>query len=268
MPNPSDTSITLPDNPDPELVVDALTGAFKRFGDDEAYQEGIMMAVPGVQAPYGVRVPVLRDLAGQVFAKYPKQDDALIKISEALWTVGRREHRMVALFLLGRIRTLDAATLWRFGCRFLPDVADWETCDQLCAALLGVALSQDPVYMDDLEEWVTEEDFWVRRAALVTTVYLRKARFDESLAQRMDQRALELCNRLLEDPEKYVRKAVDWAVRETIKRNYDLGFQWMMAQAEEPLTPIARSTLKLSSKKLTDADQRQFLSLIENAVSK
>jgi 3-methyladenine DNA glycosylase AlkD len=268
MPDPSDHSIVLPDNPDPESVVKALTDAFERFGDDEAYREGITVAVPGAEAPYGVRVPVLRDLAGQVYAKYPKQDMELIEISEAMWTVGRREHRMVALFLLGRIRTLDTADRWRLGCRFLHDVADWETCDQLCAALLGAALAEDPRYMDELEKWVTDEDFWDRRAALVTTVFLRIARFDESLAQRMDQRALGLCDRLLDDPEKYVRKAVDWAVRETIKRNYDLGTQWMMAKAEAQLSSTARSTLKLSSKKLTETDQSRFLSSIESSESR
>ncbi len=267
MPDPIDTSITLPENPDPALVVDALTEAFERYCGDEAYREGITMAVPGIQAPYGVRVPVLRDLAGQVYTKYRKQDTELIAISKATWAVGRREHRMVALFLLGRIRTLDADERWRLGCGYLPDVADWETCDQLCAALLGAALAQDPVYMDSLEEWVTDKNFWVRRAALVATVYLRKARFDEWVAQRMDERTLGLCGRLLDDAEKYVRKAVDWALRETIKRNYDLGYQWMVTRAAEPLSSIARSTLKLSSKKLTEADQAQLQTLIENSVS-
>ena len=68
---------------------------------------------------------------------------------------------------------------------------------------------------------------------------------------------------LLDDPEKYIRKAVDWTVREVIKRHYDLGFEWLLKQARRRPTRIARTTLKLASKKLTAQDQEIFLHALE-----
>jgi len=63
----------------------------------------------------------------------------------------------------------------------------------------------------------------------------------------------------LNDREKYIRKAVDWSVREVIKRRYDLGREWLFAQADSELSRTALSTLKLAAKKLTEHDQVFFL---------
>jgi 3-methyladenine DNA glycosylase AlkD len=113
--------------------------------------------------------------------------------------------------------------------------------------------------MDRLETWLADHNVWVRRAALVSTVYLRRAKFPPDLARALDARTLGMCEALLADEEPYIRKAVDWAVREVIGRHYDLGRDWLLAQAQRDLPRGARTVLKLSAKKLTDGDQAAFL---------
>jgi hypothetical protein len=56
-----------------------------------------------------------------------------------------------------------------------------------------------------------------------------------------------------------VRNAVDWAVREVIRRDYDLGQNWVMERSLTELSSVARSTLKKAAKKLSPRDQDQFL---------
>ena len=73
-----------------------------------------------------------------------------------------------------------------------------------------------------------------------------------------------MCAQLLDDQEHYIRKAVDWTVREVIKRHQDLAFRWMMNQAESGLSSIARSTLKLAAKKLPPDRQKSFLKAVES----
>jgi len=248
----------LPSDPEPGPVLGVVTRALERLGGDPEYLAGMRMAVPDAGELYGVKMPVLRKIAGKIVGAYKKESDALRAIAIESWGRGSREHQLVALFILARVK-LAPAERWELGVRFLPDVNNWESCDQLCAALLGEALAKDPSYMDVIEDWVEDENFWVRRASLVAPVYLRRAKYSEQVALDIDRRTLAICDALLNDQEKYIRKAVDWSVREVIKRRYDLGREWLFTQADSELSRTARSTLKLAAKKLAEHDQAIFL---------
>ena len=252
----------LPAEPDVGMVVDLVTEAFERLADRGEYYEAMQTVVPGAGAIYGVRVPSLRELAKGVLRVYKQDHETLKAIALASWEQGSREHELFGLFLLGYAKKLRSAERWELGERFLPQVSHWEACDQLCAALLGDALAQDASYMGLLEGWVEDENLWVRRAALVATVYLRRAKFSPEVALDLDQRTLAMCSRLLDDRERYIRKAVDWAIREVIGRHYATALEWMMTQAAGAPSSTAISTLKLASKKLSDADRAAFLAAL------
>jgi 3-methyladenine DNA glycosylase AlkD len=124
-------------------------------------------------------------------------------------------------------------------------------------------LAEDAQFMDILETWTRADNFWVRRAALASTVVLRRANYDPAIMRLLNQRTLGICLALLDDEEHYVRKAVDWAVREVIGRDYESGKRWLMERAGAELSGVAYSTLKKSAKKLTPEDQEQFLQKLE-----
>ena len=254
---------TLPEKLDIGDVLEVVTRALEGQEQDSKYLQGMQMAVPGAGKLYGVRVPQLRTIAKQLAKKYGDQEQDLGRFAQASWAQGSREHRLIALFVLAGMKKLTSERRWELGVEFLPDVEDWETCDQMCHALLGQALAEDPDYMDQLETWIDDDNFWVRRAALVSTVILRRAKHSKEVAEGLDQRTLRMCAVLLDDGEKYIRKAVDWTVREVIKRHYALAFRWMVNQAQSELGAIGRSTLKLSAKKLDEADQQHFLAALE-----
>lgn len=254
---------TLPEKLDVGEVLEIVTRALEGQERDSEYLQGMQMAVPGAGKLYGVRVPQLRTMAKQLTKKYGDQEHDLDRLAQASWAQGSREHRLIAIFVLAGMRNLTPERRWELGVKFLPDVEDWETCDQMCHALLGQALADDPNYMDQLETWIDDNNFWVRRAALVSTVILRRAKYSEVVAEGLDQRTLRMCSILLEDGEKYIRQAVDWTVREVVKRHYALAFTWMVDQVESGLGAVGRSTLKLSAKKLNETDRQYFLAAIE-----
>ena len=74
-----------------------------------------------------------------------------------------------------------------------------------------------------------------------------------------------MCYALLLDQEHYVRKAVDWTIREILKRRYDLARDWLFRRSKEKLPARAQTVLKWSAKKLTDADREQFMAALEAA---
>ncbi len=260
MPDIEAMLVDLPEKPNAAEVLAVVERAFETLADRGSYGEMIRVVVPGVEKAYGVRVPMLRKLAKGIHAAYKQDQDALKTLALECWSQGSREHEILALVLLKTVKELNPAERWEMGLCFLPQVKHWEACDQLCGSLLGDALAQDAGHMDELETWIEDENFWIRRAALVTTVLLRRSKHPPEVALDLDRRTLAMCKALLDDGEGYIRKAVDWAIRETIKRRYDLGRDWMLAQASAGPSRTARSTLKLASKKLNDADHQAFLS--------
>jgi 3-methyladenine DNA glycosylase AlkD len=254
--------VDLPEFPDAGEIIKALEAAFLRFGKDPQYLEGLRRTVPGADMLYGVRVPSLRKMSKEVIDRVRKEKKSVLEIAERCWAGGSREHQLVALFMLAGIR-LDPSERWEMGVKLLPDVNNWESCDQLCMALLGQALAEDPHYMDVLETWLEDENVWMRRAALGAPVYLRRANYPSEIALDLDCRTLAMSAVLIDDGENYIRKVVDWTVREVIERHYDLGFQWLIDQAKSRTSKVARSTLRLASKKLTGEDQEAFLAVLE-----
>lgn len=247
------------------MLIERLEHALQALAEENGYRGDVETFVPGVGEAFGVRVPQLRELAREVFSTYRKQPERLIEIGRACWGRGSREHRLIALFTLARMRSLSPGERWMIGEEFLPDVGDWETCDQLCAALLGPALAEEPAFMEKLETWSGNQNLWVRRAAVVATVSLRGSRLESRQLLFLNRRALKMCERLLDDSEPYIRKAVDWGLRELIKRDYDLGRDFILDRAaREPAYP-ALATLKLAAKKLKETDQRRFFDLLGGA---
>ena len=240
-------------------VLSAITRALEGLSPDPAYLEGMRMVVPGVAKLYGGRVPVLREIARSVAKAYRRHPEGIEALAMRCWQEGSREHRLIALFLLAGLKAVPPARRWQLGLAFLPDVSDWETCDQLCHALLGQALSEDPQYMDALEGLAGDANPWLRRAALVSTVLLRRAKYDAELARALDWRALELCGRLLEDEEHYIRKAVDWALREVIKRHPQMAFEWMISQVQNGPGRVGRTTLRQATRKLPEEARARLL---------
>jgi 3-methyladenine DNA glycosylase AlkD len=254
--------ITLPENPAIEPLLKIFQTTFEALSHDEDYQEGMLMAVPGVGEMYGVRVPQLRAFAKHLLKTYKGQHQALEDLARRSWEVGTREHRLVALYLLEKVK-MPPEERWALGRAFLPAVDNWETCDVMCMSLQGIAVCQEPGYMDEIEGWIKDDNFWVRRAALVTSTRLRNGKFDKRLKDDLDQRTLAMCQALLYDDEKYIRKAVDWGVREVLRRNYEMARDWMMARAGEGLVQPAMSTLKLAAKKLEEGDREAFMDRVE-----
>jgi 3-methyladenine DNA glycosylase AlkD len=147
----------LADPSDIPAVTRILEEAFIRLAGDPEYLSGMKMVVPGVGSIYGVKVPLLRELSKVILRCYKGEKQALERIAEGCWFRKTREHQLVALFVLAKMK-LTPKERWSLGERFLPEVNNWESCDQLCMALLGQALAEDPAYMEVIESWLKDEN--------------------------------------------------------------------------------------------------------------
>ena len=153
---------------------------------------------------FGVRVPVLREIARHV-----KRQHAL---ALRLWQYGYRETRILASMLAEPTRTTPELMEQWVEC-----FHDWEICDQCCMNLFD---KLPDVYDLALRYSERTEEF-ARR-----TGYVLMARMAVSDKKSPDERFLVFFPAIqngASDPRNFVKKAVNWALRQIGKRNVTLN---------------------------------------------
>ena len=162
------------------------------------------MARFGIKAgrAFGVSNAVLRPLARKL-----GRDQAR---AEALWRSGWREARLLAAFTAEPQRvTPDRCRAWA------AEFDSWEIVDGVSDLFV-----ETPFWRGLIEGFAADEREFVRRAAFAMLAWAavrRKAEPDETFAG-----FLPLIGRHAEDHRNFVKKAVNWALRQIGKRSEEL----------------------------------------------
>lgn len=111
---------------------------------------------------------------------------------------------------------------------WVKDFNSWDICDQVCDNLI----MHTPFAWDKVHEWSTREEEFVKRAAYALIACL--AWHDKSAADQQFIDLFPLIQAGASDPRNFVKKAVNWALRNIGKRNMALN-QAAIAQANDLL---------------------------------
>ena len=151
---------------------------------------------------YGVSVRELR-----LIARRHRRDTPLAR---ALWATGRHEARILASF------TIDPKDLTRADCdAWVAEVNSWDLCDQLAKPF------EKTSFRDDLiADWTADEREFVRREGFV--LIAMQAVHDKKAPHPTCLPYLDLIARHARDDRNFVRKAVNWALRQIGKRAPEL----------------------------------------------
>lgn len=188
----------------------------------------------------GVGAPATRAAVKSTLREQgPLGRDDLIAVVDSLWVVEVHERRLAAVEVLTESTTpLSVAdAVWLEG--LLRACRTWALLDPLVIGVVGVLVDRDPSGWDPVvRRWAHDEDFWVRRAALLTHLpSLRRGEGD------WDRFAV-LADRLLEEREFFVRKAIGWVLRETAKRRPQLVADWLEPRAHRAARFIITEAVK------------------------
>ena len=149
---------------------------------------------------FGVSIPNLRKIA-----KAAGKDHEL---ALQLWDSGIHEARMLAGFIDDpALVTLEQMEEW------VSDFDSWDVCDQVCSNLFDKTSS---AYRKALE-WAGREEEFVKRAGFVLMASL--AVHDKAAGENEFERFLSMIKREASDGRNFVKKAVNWALRQIGKRN-------------------------------------------------
>ena len=161
--------------------------------------------VPGAGKIYGVRTPVLNQLAGQFKA-------GGFDLVKQLWESGALEEKILAAKMLGKIAKKDPGQALQLVASFSKEISDWAVCDALGMQGIKplVKTHRDEIFALAGKLNVSA-NLWQRRLSLVLVEWYTR---DESLHPQINK----LVKALEDDKEYYVKKAVVW-----IKRNLQKG---------------------------------------------
>jgi len=157
-----------------------------------------------VEKRLGVSIPDMRRLAKEIGRDH--------KLALDLWKTGTAEARIVAGMVADPAKlTEEQMEEWVKG------INSWDVCDQVCMNLF----EKNPLAWKKIVDWSEREEEFVKRAAFSLVACLawhdKKASDDEFIG------LLPVIRRAATDERNFVKKAVNWALRNVGKRNRNLN---------------------------------------------
>lgn len=153
---------------------------------------------------YGVSIPNLRAMAKELGKNH--------EMAMRLW--GSRIHE--ARILASMVDEADKVTELQME-GWVKDFDSWDVCDQVCMNLF----EDIPLAYRKCVEWSKREEEFVKRAGFV--LMARLAVSDKKAEDKKFKKFLPIIKREAIDNRNYVRKAVNWALRQIGKRNITLN---------------------------------------------
>ncbi|NYB51526.1 MAG: DNA alkylation repair protein [Methanobacteriaceae archaeon] len=156
------------------------------------------------QDAYGVRIPDLRRIA-----KKAGKDHFLAR---QLWDAGYQE-TMILACMIEDPKRITEEQMDNWALKF----DTWAVCDQCCMKLFRMT----PFAYKKVFEWSRRDEEFVKRAAFTLMAVL--AVHDKKAPDEKFEQLLPIIQRESTDNRNYVKKSVNWALRQIGKRNIALN---------------------------------------------
>jgi 3-methyladenine DNA glycosylase AlkD len=153
---------------------------------------------------FGIKHPILKKIA-----KGLGRDNAL---AEELWASGYHEARLIAPLVADpKTFTKEQANAW------VEDINSWDICD----GFTGNLIDRTPYAYELVPAWARRKEEFVRRAGFALMAWLPV--HDKKATDAKFDSFFELIIKYSDDERNFVRKAVNWALRQLGKRNQALN---------------------------------------------
>jgi 3-methyladenine DNA glycosylase AlkD len=233
---------------DPDAAAATLTQALRPFGSTaRAAQEKrylksdlefIGVAVPDIRRV--VKSAVKEHLAASDKRGVRLDGETAVAWALALWREPVHERRAAAIEILQLAVTRLAAANLAIVERLIRDSRTWAYVDALAGNIAGAVALRDASSWERVDAWAADEDFWVRRSALLALLPgIRAGRPDLP-------RFVRYSDPMLAEREFFIRKAIGWVLREISRK--DPG--WVATWTEDRLAEISGVTFREAVKHL------------------
>ena len=193
---------------------------------------------------YAVRIPELRMIAKEVGKDH--------LLANKLWDAGYRETRILAC-MIEDPEMVDEEQMEKW----VGEFDYWEICDQCCMKLF----QKTPFAYKKIFEWSGRDEEFVKRAAFTLIAVL--AVHDKQANDEKFEQFFPLIIKESTDNRKYVKKAINWALRHIGKRNTNLNRK-AIENAEKIHSIDAKSSKWISSDALRELKSQKVQDRLKN----
>ena len=175
--------------------------------------EGMARYGMAVERRLGVSIPDIRKIAKEL-----GKDN---KLAIELWKTGIAEARIIAAMIDDPEKLTEGQME-----DWVKDINSWDVCDQVCMNLF----EKTPLAWQKIIDWSEREEEFVKRTAFALIACLA---WHDKKAE--DEKFIELFPVIMRgavDERNFVKKAVNWALRNIGKRNLNLNKAAMNAAKE------------------------------------
>jgi 3-methyladenine DNA glycosylase AlkD len=170
----------------------------------EKHRAGMARYGINVERAFGVSIYELRKVAKRLGTDHG--------LALALWATGNHEARLLA----GFVDDPAAVTPHQMDA-WAGDFDSWDICDQACTSLFD----QTEHAWSKAAEWARRDEEWVKRGGFALMAGL--AWHDKTTGSRAFLKLLPLIERGASDDRNFVKKAVNWSLRNVGKRSRALN---------------------------------------------
>jgi 3-methyladenine DNA glycosylase AlkD len=157
-----------------------------------------------IDKAFGVSMPNVRALAKEIGKDH--------ELAQELWKSGIHEARILA----GLIDEPDKVLEKQMD-RWVKDFNSWDVCDQVCFNLFD----KTEFVFQKINEWSKREEEFVKRTGFALMASL--AIHNKKISDKEFENFFPIIIREARDERNFVRKAVNWALRQIGKRNINLN---------------------------------------------
>jgi 3-methyladenine DNA glycosylase AlkD len=198
----------------------------------------------------GATVPAISRVTRRVKHSHPALEHAgVLQLATTLWKRPIFELRMAAvdvLELYGPV--LEPADIGILE-SMLRQSKTWALVDNLAASVVGALVDRYPGLGADLDRWARDDDFWIRRSALLAL--LKPLRAGAGDFERFGRYA----DGMLEETEFFIRKAIGWVLRDTARKRPELVAAWVGPRTHR----MSGVTIREAIKRLPPHQAESFL---------
>ena len=221
----------------------AAAGSAARAVNEKAYLKSELVFL-------GADMPSIRKVARALIVRVRAAAPASMRpLVVALWGTGVHELRAVAMFVLEANEAVLGARDIPLVARLLREARSWAYLDWICFKVAAPMLPRVPLLRRTLPRWARDDDFWMRRAALLTLLPgLKDGTIPFSAF-------VALAVPMLGEREFFIRKALGWVLREVSKSDPATVAAFLRAHRAD----VSGLTMREGAKYLPARERRALL---------
>ncbi|MDZ7614309.1 MAG: DNA alkylation repair protein [Flavobacteriaceae bacterium] len=190
---------------------------------------------------YGIKAATVHQISIDYFKLIntkPKKE--VFDHCETLWQSGVLEESLIACnwsyFIRKKYEPDDFLIFERWISTY---VNNWASCDTLCNHSVGTFIEMYPAYLNNLKNFATSENRWLRRAAAVSLIIpAKKGKFLTDI--------LDIADILLLDKDDLVQKGYGWMLKAASKTHQQVIFDYVIQnKAAMPRTALRYAIEKM-----------------------